>query len=107
MTKPSLVDRGPKRKQVESAPKKRREAKLIKRADKTSNVRVVANSPAPDWGKRVSEIDHHQLAAEFDVAALLAGLVGQCEWTTDRPAALHQSVHHLRGGWLIRRTRSL
>ena len=107
MTKPSLVDRGPKRKQVESAAKKRREAKLIKRADKTSNVRVVANSPAPDWGKRVSEIDHHQLAAEFDVAALPAGLVGQCEWTTDRPAALHQIVHHLRGGWLIRRTRSL
>ena len=106
MTKPSLVDRGRKRKQVESAPKKSREA-LIKRAEKTSNVRVVANSPAPDWGKRVSEIDHHQLAAEFDVAALLAGLVGQCEWTTDRPAALHQSVHHLRGGWLIRRTRSL
>ena len=64
MTKPSLVDRGRKRKQVESAPKKSREAKLIKRADKTSNVRAVANSPAPDWGKRVSEIDHHQLAAK-------------------------------------------
>jgi hypothetical protein len=40
MTKPSLVDRGRKRKQVESAPKKSREAKLIKRAEKTSNVRV-------------------------------------------------------------------
>ncbi len=49
MTKPSLVDRGCKRKQVESAPKKSREAKLIKLADKTSNVRAVANSPAPDW----------------------------------------------------------
>jgi hypothetical protein len=49
MTKPSLVDRGRKRKQVESAPKKSREAKLIKLADKTSNVRAVANSPAPDW----------------------------------------------------------
>ena len=85
MTKPSLVDRGRKRKQVESAPKKSREAKLIKRAEKTSNVRVVANSPAPDRGKRVSEIDHHQLAAEFDVAALLAGLVGQCEWTDPQP----------------------
>jgi (p)ppGpp synthase/HD superfamily hydrolase len=38
-----------KRKQVESASKKSREAKLIKLADKTSNVRAVANSPAPDW----------------------------------------------------------
>jgi len=46
MTKPSLVDRGRKRKQVESAPKKSREAKLIKRADKTSNVR-----PLKGWGR--------------------------------------------------------
>jgi (p)ppGpp synthase/HD superfamily hydrolase len=38
-----------KRKQIEAAPKKSREAKLIKLADKTSNVRAVANSPAPDW----------------------------------------------------------
>jgi (p)ppGpp synthase/HD superfamily hydrolase len=38
-----------KRKQVESAPKKSRGAKLIKLADKTSNLRAVANSPAPDW----------------------------------------------------------
>jgi (p)ppGpp synthase/HD superfamily hydrolase len=38
-----------KRLQVENAPKKSREAKLIKLADKTSNVRAVANSPAPDW----------------------------------------------------------
>ena len=44
-----LVDRGRKRKQVESAPKKSREAKLVKLADKTSNVRAVANGPAPDW----------------------------------------------------------
>jgi hypothetical protein len=38
-----------KSKQVESAPKKSREAKLIKLAHKTSNLRAVANSPAPDW----------------------------------------------------------
>src|ERR1700675_923992 len=38
-----------KRKQVESAPKKSREAKIIKLADKISNLRAVANSPAPDW----------------------------------------------------------
>jgi guanosine-3',5'-bis(diphosphate) 3'-pyrophosphohydrolase len=38
-----------KRKQVENAPGKSREAKLIKLADKTSNVRAVASSPAHDW----------------------------------------------------------
>jgi (p)ppGpp synthase/HD superfamily hydrolase len=38
-----------KRKQIENAGKKSREAKLIKLADKTSNLRAVANSPAPDW----------------------------------------------------------
>ena len=38
-----------KRLQVESARHKSREAKLIKLADKTSNLRTIANSPAPDW----------------------------------------------------------
>jgi len=38
-----------KRLQVENARKKSREAKLIKLADKTSNVRAVADSPSPDW----------------------------------------------------------
>jgi (p)ppGpp synthase/HD superfamily hydrolase len=45
----SLPKANRKRKQVESAPTKSREAKLIKLADKTSNLRAVANSPAPDW----------------------------------------------------------
>lgn len=38
-----------KRLQVETAGKKSREAKLIKLADKTSNLRAIANSPPPDW----------------------------------------------------------
>ena len=39
-----------KRKQIETAPKKKsREAKLIKLADKTSNLRAIASSPAADW----------------------------------------------------------
>jgi len=38
-----------KRKQVENALKKSPEAKLIKLADKTSNLRAVANSPAAGW----------------------------------------------------------
>ena len=38
-----------KRVQIETAAHKSREAKLIKLADKTSNVRAVALSPAADW----------------------------------------------------------
>lgn len=45
----SLPKADRKRKQVESSSMKSRQAKLIKLADKTSNLRAVANSPAPDW----------------------------------------------------------
>jgi (p)ppGpp synthase/HD superfamily hydrolase len=38
-----------KRKQVENAAKKSKGAKLIKLADKTSNLRAIAFSPAADW----------------------------------------------------------
>jgi (p)ppGpp synthase/HD superfamily hydrolase len=38
-----------KRRQVESAPGKSDRAKMIKLADKTSNLRAVAASAAPDW----------------------------------------------------------
>jgi (p)ppGpp synthase/HD superfamily hydrolase len=38
-----------KRLQAENAPKKSSGAKLIKLADKTSNLRAVASSPAPGW----------------------------------------------------------
>jgi HD domain len=38
-----------KRKQVENAPKKSNGAKLVKLADKTSNLRAIASSPAADW----------------------------------------------------------
>ena len=38
-----------KRKQVENAGKKSHKAKLIKLADKTSNLRTIAISPAADW----------------------------------------------------------
>src|SRR5712672_2520828 len=38
-----------KPKQIETGPKKSREAKLIKLADKTSNLRAIASSPAADW----------------------------------------------------------
>ncbi|WP_046864780.1 HD domain-containing protein [Microvirga massiliensis] len=38
-----------KRRQVESAPMKSDRAKLIKLADKTSNLRAITASPSPDW----------------------------------------------------------
>ena len=38
-----------KQKQVESAPKKSFGAKIIKLADKTSNLRALASSPPADW----------------------------------------------------------
>lgn len=45
--------------QVENAPKKSERAKVIKLADKTSNIRAVAASPAPDWsvGRRLEYIE--------------------------------------------------
>jgi (p)ppGpp synthase/HD superfamily hydrolase len=38
-----------KRLQVETAPRKSRRAKLVKIADKTSNLRSIAKSPPVDW----------------------------------------------------------
>jgi (p)ppGpp synthase/HD superfamily hydrolase len=48
-----------KRKQVENAGKKSHKAKLIKLADKTSNLRTIASSPAADWSveRRLEYID--------------------------------------------------
>jgi (p)ppGpp synthase/HD superfamily hydrolase len=63
-----------KRKQVENAPKKSREAKLIKLADKISNVRAVANSPAPDWSveRRLEYVEWAK--------SVVAGLRGTSPW---------------------------
>ncbi len=41
-----------KRRQVENAPKKSTRAKMLKLADKTSNLRALVSSPAPDWSVR-------------------------------------------------------
>jgi (p)ppGpp synthase/HD superfamily hydrolase len=45
--------------QVESAHKKTTRAKVLKLADKTSNLRALASSPAPDWSvrRRIEYID--------------------------------------------------
>src|SRR5436305_4781650 len=59
-----------KSKQVESAPKKSHQAKLLKLADKISNVRAVADSPAPDWSV---ERRHEYVEWAKSVVAVLRG----------------------------------
>jgi len=63
-----------KRLQVERAPHKSREAKLIKLADKISNVRAIADSPAPDWTAK-RRLDYVQWARY-----VVAGLRGTSPW---------------------------
>ena len=63
-----------KRLQVEHAPHKSSEAKLIKLADKTSNLRAVANSPAADWSVE-RRLDYISWAKE-----VVAGLRGTSPW---------------------------
>ena len=64
-----------KRLQVENASHKSRQAKLIKLADKTSNVRAVANSPAPDWSiqRRQEYIDWSSSTTRMTRASSIAG----------------------------------
>jgi (p)ppGpp synthase/HD superfamily hydrolase len=63
-----------KRRQVENAPKKSREAKLIKLADKTSNLRTIASSPAANWSveRRLEYIEWAK--------SVVAGLRGTSPW---------------------------
>jgi guanosine-3',5'-bis(diphosphate) 3'-pyrophosphohydrolase len=63
-----------KRRQVESAPNKSRAAKLIKLADKTSNLRTIASSPAAGWSvkRRLEYIDWAK--------SVVVGLRGTSAW---------------------------
>jgi guanosine-3',5'-bis(diphosphate) 3'-pyrophosphohydrolase len=63
-----------KRKQVENAAKKSRQAKLIKLADKTSNLRTIAASPAADWTVE------RRLEYVAWAKAVVAGLRGTSPW---------------------------
>jgi (p)ppGpp synthase/HD superfamily hydrolase len=63
-----------KRKQVETASHKSRQAKLIKLADKTSNIRAVVNSPAPDWSVQ-RRLEYVEWAKE-----VIAGVRGTSPW---------------------------
>jgi (p)ppGpp synthase/HD superfamily hydrolase len=73
-----------KRLQVEHAPHKSREAKLIKLADKISNVRAIADSPAPDWTVQ-RKLEYVQWAC--DVVAGLRGTSPSLEQQFDEVAA--------------------
>jgi len=63
-----------KRRQVEHAPKKSHRAKILKLADKTSNLRAIAASPPPDWSMK-RRLDYVKWACE-----VAKGLTGVSEW---------------------------
>jgi (p)ppGpp synthase/HD superfamily hydrolase len=63
-----------KRLQIETAAKKSRDAKLLKLADKTSNLRSVAKSPPAHWS------DNRRREYVAWSTAVANGLVGISEW---------------------------
>src|SRR5712675_2809176 len=63
-----------KRKQIETTPKKSREAKLINLADKTSNLRAIASSPVADWSVK-RRLEYIEWAKN-----VVAGLRGMSPW---------------------------
>jgi len=70
----SLDETTRKRKQVETASKKSSRAKILKLADKTSNLRAITATPPPDWSvkRRVEYVTW--------VRGVVAGLRGVNEW---------------------------
>jgi len=70
----SLPKEERKRKQVQNAGRKSDKAKLIKLADKTSNLRALASSPAADWSieRRLEYIEWAK--------SVVAGLRGTSPW---------------------------
>jgi guanosine-3',5'-bis(diphosphate) 3'-pyrophosphohydrolase len=67
-----------KRKQIESASKKSKGAKLIKLADKTSNLRTIASSPAADWSVK-RRLEYIAWAKN-----VVAGLRGASPWLEEQ-----------------------
>ena len=63
-----------KRLQVEDAHKKSERAKILKLADKTSNLRAIAASPPPEWSvkRRLEYVDWARKVS--------AGLTGVSKW---------------------------
>jgi hypothetical protein len=64
--------------QVEQASKKSNEAKIIKLADKTSNLRAIAFAPSPGWSvkRRLEYIDWAKKVVQ--------GLRGACPWLEEQ-----------------------
>ncbi len=75
-----------KRLQVETAAHKSHEARLIKLADKTSNVRVIADSPPPDWSFE-RRLDYVRWAGE-----VVARIRGTSPWLEQRFDAASQQA---------------
>lgn len=79
-----------KRRQVENAGNKSHKAKLIKLADKTSNLRTIASSPAADWSVE-RRLEYIEWANE-----VVAGLRGTSPWLEQQfDEAADQAVRSL------------
>jgi (p)ppGpp synthase/HD superfamily hydrolase len=73
VTDDKALEKGERKKlQVESAHKKSDRAKMLKLADKTSNLRALVSSPAPEWSVR-RRIEYIEWARK-----VVAGLRGAC-----------------------------
>jgi GTP diphosphokinase / guanosine-3',5'-bis(diphosphate) 3'-diphosphatase len=70
----SLEKQERKRRQIEDAPKKSHRAKVLKLADKTSNLRAIAASPPPGWSVK-RRLDYVKWARD-----VVRGLTGVSEW---------------------------
>ncbi len=79
-----------KRLQVEQAPRKSKRAKIIKLADKISNVQAIAVSPPADWS-RARRRDYVRWAR--DVVAGLAGVSPTLEQQFERVAAAAEQAN--------------
>jgi len=70
----SLPKQKRKQLQVKNAQKRSKRAKILKLADKTSNLRAIAASPPPDWSVR-RRLEYIRWATE-----VVAGLKGVSPW---------------------------
>jgi len=79
----SLSKNKRKLKQIETAPTKSGRAKLLKLADKTSNLRAIAASPSPDWSVK-RKMEYLEFARK--VVAGLRGVNSRLEEHFDEAA---------------------
>ena len=95
----SLPKAARKSKQVETARGKSARAKMLKLADKTSNLRAIAASPPSDWSvRRRIEYVEFALARRHRPAG---GAINSCyllcsiDYVGDREAVLHRECFHV------------